>query len=63
MHCKLDLAARNSARIITSVLPKATSPTISLSQGLIFLKSLITSSIALNWSSVSIKGNVLANLS
>jgi len=44
----LDFAARNSALIITSVLPKATSPTISLSPGIFLSKSFITSLIAFN---------------
>ena len=61
--CKFDFAARKIALKITSVLPNATSPTINLSDGIILEKSLITSWIAFNWSSVSTYGKVLTNLS
>ena len=45
IDCKLDLAARNNALIITSVLPNATSPTIRRSLGIFFVKSFIISLI------------------
>ena len=48
MLCMFDEAVKYTALIIISVFPKATSPTISLSEGILLNKSDFTSSITFN---------------
>ena len=59
--CLWSITALNAALIATSVFPYPTSPHKSLSIGLRFSISFFTSSIHLNWSSVSWYGNWSSN--
>ena len=59
--CLWSITALKAALIATSVFPYPTSPQSNLSIGLWFSMSFFTSSIHLNWSSVSWYGKLFSN--